>query len=68
MSEQFNQIKYIDEYNKQNYDKVQFRVPKGQKDRIKAAADKAGMSLSAFINEAIEAAIALQDGTDRGKV
>lgn len=68
MSEKFNQIKYIDEYNKQNYDKVQFRVPKGQKERIKAAADKAGMSLSAFINDAIEAAIALQDDTDRGKV
>lgn len=68
MSEKFNQIKYIDEYNKQNYDKVQFRVPKGQKERIKAAADKAGMSLSAFINDAIEAAIALQDDTDGGKV
>lgn len=68
MSEKFNQIKYIDEYNKQNYDKVQFRVPKGQKERIKEAADKAGMSLSAFINEAIEAAMALQDDTGRGKV
>lgn len=61
MSEQFNQIKYIDEYNKQNYDKVQFRVPKGQKERIKAAADKAGKSLSAFIGDAIEAAISAQE-------
>lgn len=61
MGEKFDQIKYIDEYNKQNYDKVQFRVPKGQKERIKAAAGKAGMSLSAFINCAIEAAISEQE-------
>lgn len=61
MGEKFDQIKYIDEYNKQNYDKVQFRVPKGQKERIKAAADKAGKSLNAFINDAIEAAISEQE-------
>lgn len=61
MSEKFDQIKYIDEYNKQNYDKVQFRVPKGQKDRIKAAADSAGKSLNAFLNEAIETAILAQE-------
>lgn len=41
-------------WNAKNYDDIRVRVPKGQKDIIKAAADAAGMSLNAFIQQAIE--------------
>lgn len=41
-------------YNTANYDQVKFWVPKGQRDRIDEAAERAGMSRNAFIIEAIE--------------
>jgi predicted HicB family RNase H-like nuclease len=45
-------IKYL----KNNYDELRgIRVPKGQKDVIKAHAEKKGLSLNAYINELIAA-------------
>ena len=41
-------------WNAKNYDDIRVRVPKGQKDIIKSAADAAGLSLNAFIQQAIE--------------
>lgn len=40
-------------YNAAHYDSVIFRVKKGQKERLKAAADKNGMSLNVFLVECI---------------
>ena len=50
----FDQIKYITEYNKQNYDTITFRVPKGTKSEWKSIIDRTGKSLNAFIVEAVE--------------
>jgi len=50
----FDQIKYINEFNRQNYDAITFRVPKGTKAKWKEAIDKTGKSLNAFIVEAVE--------------
>lgn len=46
-------IKYL----KEKTDSIQIRTPKGTKDRWKAAADKAGVSLNRFIADAVESTI-----------
>ncbi len=44
-------------YNSKAYDRIALQVKKGQKDVLKAHADKQGESLNAFINRAIAEAI-----------
>ena len=41
-------------WNAKAYDRIELRVKKGQKDIIKAAADEAGLSLNAYIQQAID--------------
>ena len=48
------QQKAVSKYMKENYDEVKVRMPKGQKDLIKAHAEAQGKSLNSFINEAID--------------
>ena len=48
------QIKAVSKYEAANYDKVLLRMPKGERDKIKAHADKKGESLNGFINRAID--------------
>jgi len=45
-------------YNLKTYDRIELKVKKGEKDSIKAHAEKQGESLNAFINRAISEAIA----------
>ena len=52
--EEFNQIKYQNEYNKSNYDRVGIVMPKGRKDVIKKKAMAAGQSMNEYVNQAIE--------------
>lgn len=52
--EKFDQIKYQNEYNKQNYDRVTFMVPKGKKDVIKESAKVKGESMSEYIWKAVQ--------------
>ncbi len=42
------------EYNKENYDRVSFFLPKGKKGNLKERANKMGVSLNQFITNAIE--------------
>ena len=49
----FDQIKYSNAYNKENYDKVQIMVPKGEKESWKALAKKQGISMSEMIRRAV---------------
>lgn len=42
----------VAKYKKENYDQIQLRVPKGDKDRLKDHAEKQGESLNAFLNRA----------------
>lgn len=52
---EFDQVQYQNNYNKQNYDRVTIMVPKGDKDRITAAAKAAGYkSRNEFILAAIQ--------------
>jgi uncharacterized protein (DUF1778 family) len=41
-------------YNAKTYDRINFVVPKGHKDDIKAAADTAGESLNGYIANAVD--------------
>lgn len=55
MPEQFDQIKYQNEYNKQKYDRITIMAPKGTKERLQEAARAAGMrSVNEFILTAVE--------------
>lgn len=47
----------VAKYNTANYDRVELRLPKGQKDPVKAHAEAQGESLNAFINRAINEAM-----------
>ena len=49
-----NALEYIRKYNAEKYDQISFRVPRGEKERIKEAADQAGMSMAAYIMSAVE--------------
>ncbi len=53
-NEKFNQIKYQNEYNKKNYDRVTFMIPKGKKDSIKESAKAKGESMSEYIWKAVQ--------------
>ena len=47
------QQKAVSKYMKENYDELKVRIPKGQKEIIKAHAEAQGESLNAFINRAV---------------
>ena len=57
--EDFNQIKYQNEFNKANYDRVEVNMAKGKKAIVKEAAAAAGQSVSEYINQAIDARMGL---------
>lgn len=48
-----NKIARTREYNKANYEQLKMQVPKGTKAVIKAAAEKEGKSMTAYIMEAV---------------
>ena len=48
------QNKATQKYMKEHYERIHIAVPKGQKDLIKAAADAAGESLTAYVMKAVE--------------
>ena len=47
------QKRAVAKYNAANYDRVELRLVKGQKDVVKAHAEARGESLNAFVNRAI---------------
>lgn len=50
----FNASKYRNDFIKQNYDRVNLTLPKGDKEKVKEAAAAAGMSLNEYIKAAID--------------
>ena len=52
----------VAKYKKANYDQIQLRVPRGDRDRLKNHAEAHGESLNAFINRAITETVS-RDGT-----
>jgi len=59
------QRRAVAKYNAANYDRVELRLEKGQKDIIKSHAESKGESLNAFINRAIAETVSRDKaGTD----
>lgn len=52
-----NKLARTREYNKERYEQIAIKVPKGTKEKIKAAAEAAGMSLTAYIMAAVKKAM-----------
>lgn len=52
-----SQRKAVAKYNAANYERIELRVEKGQKETIKAHAETQGESLNGFINRAISQTI-----------
>jgi len=50
----FDQFSYQNNFIKEKYDRVNLTVPKGKKEKIKAAAAAEGKSVNDFINAAID--------------
>lgn len=48
------QIKAVEKYNKNNYEEIKIRVPKGKKEIIKDASLKRNETMNEFINKAID--------------
>lgn len=51
------QQRAVDKYVKANYDRIEFKAPKGRKAEIKAHADTLGESVNGFINRAVDQAM-----------
>lgn len=51
------QQRAVNKYMKENYDRVNLTLPKGKKDEIQKRAAAADMSVNAWINQAIDAAM-----------
>lgn len=49
---------YDMQYKKDNFDRISFVMPKGEKEKIKSTAEKCGMSAGEFIRQAIKEKIA----------
>lgn len=45
--------KYVNDFNRENYDRIGLMAPKGIGGEIKAAASAAGMSANAYILQAV---------------
>lgn len=54
-------IRAVAKYNAKNYDQLKISVPKGWKDRVKAAAAYVGASMTKYIVDATEARLAELD-------
>ena len=53
-----NKLARTREYNKANYEQIKMQVPKGVKEKIKAAAEAAGKSMTSYIMEAVDEMLA----------
>ena len=53
---------YINEYQKEKYDRITVMAEKGKKEKYQSAAKEAGMSLSAFIEKCVDEKISQDQG------
>lgn len=49
----FDKVKYIDEWNKANIDRVTFKIPKGKKQELEELAKAQGKSPTRLIKDAL---------------
>ncbi len=58
------QQKAVNKYVREKYDRINVTMPKGKKDEIQAHADRHGLSVTAYINAAIDEKMARDSSTD----
>lgn len=46
-------VRYVNDFNREKYDRIGLMAPKGESGEIKAAAAAAGMSANAYILQAV---------------
>lgn len=51
------QLKAVQKYEKNNYDKTTLRMPKGKLDELRAAADRESLSVNGWIMAAVDLAL-----------
>lgn len=56
------QRKAVAKFNAANYDRIELRVDKGQKDALKAHAESRGETLNGFVNRAIQETLERDNG------
>ena len=56
--------KYQDDYKRNNYDRMTLLMPKMSKDKIRAIAEKQGLSVNMYINIAIKEKMERDEKTD----
>ena len=57
----FDKIKYNNSFNKDAYDRFSLMLPKGKKEIIQKYAKRKNESINAFVNRAIDEALAKED-------
>ena len=62
---EFDKIKYNDEYNKHAYDRVNLTIPKDKKSEWNEKAKPAGMSLNAYITQAVDSYAGISPDEDK---
>lgn len=61
------QQRAVHKYVKNNYDRLELSVPKGEKEEIQQAAKQAGQSVNAYVYEAVKRRMEQEQATaDRG--
>ena len=58
------QQKAVNKYVKENYDRINVTMPKGKKEEIQACANRHGLSVTAYINAAIDEKMARDTETE----
>ena len=58
------QQKAVNKYVKENYDRINVTMPKGKKEEIQAYASRHGLSVTAYINAAIDEKMARDTETE----
>ena len=58
------QQKAVNKYVKENYDRINVTMPKGKKEEIQAHASRHGLSVTAYINAAIDEKMARDTATE----
>ena len=61
----FNKIKYNNEYNKQSYDRINLMTTKGKKSEWNEKAKSAGLSLNAYITQAVDSYAGISPDEDK---
>lgn len=52
---EYNKVTYNNSFNAEHYDRFSLMLPKGMKEQLKADAKAAGMSVNAYILQAVQA-------------